>query len=91
MSNLEKLLDEEPDAFPVGKTVKALRGKTVAKTAQWLKAIVLVDVGNNKKQLRMYGWQKNKEGEYKVRQKFNISKGYANRLSEILVAFAESE
>jgi len=90
MVSIEKLLNEEPASFPTGAAVKVLRGRTMAKTATWFKAILLVDVGN-KHQLRLYGWQKNKEGVWKVRQKFNISKGYSMRLSEILDAFAASE
>jgi hypothetical protein len=84
--NIEDLLPQTEEKFPVGSGIKIIRGKTLAKTGQWLKAILLVEVGD-KKQLRMYGWQKNKEGEYKLRQKFNISKGYSADVAEILMAF----
>jgi hypothetical protein len=87
---LEELLPEGPENFPVGETVTVLRGKTLAKTGQWLKAILLTESGK-KKQLRLYGWQKNKEGQYKNRQKFNISQGYMKMLSNILQAFLEEE
>ena len=63
-----------------------LAGKTLTRTQSWHKAIVLVSVGN-KKQLRLFGWRKNKDGEWRVGQKFNISKGYAAKISEILDAF----
>lgn len=84
--NIEDLLPQTEEIFPVGDGIKIIRGKTLAKTGQWLKAILLVEVGD-KKQLRMYGWQKNKEGDYKLRQKFNISKGYSADVAEILMAF----
>lgn len=87
---LEELLPEEPENFPVGEGVTVLRGKTLAKTGQWLKAILLTESGN-KKQLRLYGWQKNKEGQYKNRQKFNISQGYMQLLSNIMLAFLEEK
>ena len=85
---IEELLPES-EGFPVSKEVKVIRGLKITKTSDWLKAIVLVDVGK-KLQLRLYGWQKDKEGKYKVRQKFNISKGYAGKLGRILLAFAMS-
>ena len=87
---LEELLPEGPENFPVGEGVTVLRGKTLAKTGQWLKAILLTESGN-KKQLRLYGWQKNKEGQYKNRQKFNISQGYMKLLSTIMLAFLEEK
>ena len=40
---LEELLPEGPENFPVGKGVTVLRGKTLAKTGQWLKAILLTE------------------------------------------------
>ncbi len=85
MYNIEEMLPET-EGFPTGSGIKIIRGKTLAKTGSWLKAVLLVQSGD-KKQIRLYGWQKNKEGEYKVRQKFNISKGYSVRLAEILIAF----
>ncbi len=86
---LEALLPET-DGFPVGQGITIIRGKTLAKTSQWLKAILLVDVGQ-KRQLRFYGWQKDKEGNYKVRQKFNVSKSYSATIAEIMAAFYSSE
>ena len=88
-SSLEDLLPTT-EGYPVGEGIKVLRGKTLAKTAQWLKALLLVEI-QGKKQLRFYGWQKNKEGEYKNRQKFNVSKGYAGTIAEIMLAFDELE
>jgi len=87
--NLEELLPETND-FPVGSGIIAIRGKTLAKTSEWWKAVVLIK-SRNKEQLRFYGWQKNKEGEYKTRQKFNVSRGYASRLARILMAFSMYE
>lgn len=83
-----ELLNDDTVEFPVSKTIKVLAGKRLAKTSSWLKAIVLVETGN-KHQLRLYGWQKNKEGIWKVRQKFNISKGYSKKLSTIFTTFSE--
>ncbi len=80
----------ETEGFPLGEGIKVIGGKTLAKTGSWLKAIILVEVGE-KKQLRFYGWQKNKEGIYKVRQKFNVSKGYAAKVGEIMFAFNDME
>ncbi len=88
-SNIEELLPTT-EGYPVGEGIKVLRGKTLAKTSQWLKALLLVEV-QGKKQLRFYGWQKNKEGEYKNRQKFNVSKGYAGKIAEIMLAFDDLE
>ncbi|MHA2501344.1 MAG: hypothetical protein ACXAE3_00535 [Candidatus Kariarchaeaceae archaeon] len=81
---LKELLPET-EGFPTGDGVKLIRGKTLTKTPQWLKAILLVDTGG-KEQIRLYGWQLIK-GEYKVRQKFNISHGYSAEVAEILMAF----
>ncbi|MFW9990486.1 MAG: hypothetical protein ACFFD4_00360 [Candidatus Odinarchaeota archaeon] len=85
-AELEKLLPNT-EGFPVGSGVNIIRGKILTKTTSWLKAVVLVETGG-KKQIRLYGWQKDKEGNYKVRQKFNISKGYSISLARILKAFA---
>lgn len=87
---LEKLLPEtDPKAFPTGTGIKVIRGKVLAKTPTWLKAIVLVE-SQGKKQLRFYGWQKKNE-EYKVRQKFNVSHGYSADIAEIMMAFYSME
>ncbi|MHA2297580.1 MAG: hypothetical protein ACXAEU_04115 [Candidatus Hodarchaeales archaeon] len=84
--DLEKLLPDT-EGFPVGTGIKIIRGKVLAKTSTWLKAVTLVETGG-KRQIRLYGWQKDKEGNYKVRQKFNISRGYSSSLARILKAFA---
>ena len=86
--DLEELLPET-EGFPTGDGIKVIRGKTLAKTPQWLKAILLVKV-RDKEQLRFYGWQKVKD-EYKVRQKFNVSHGYSAEVAEILMAFYQSQ
>ena len=86
--SVRELLTDNPEDFPVSKSIKVIAAKRLAKTAQWLKAICLVETGG-REQIRLYGWQKNKEGVWKVRQKFNISKGYADKLSVILKAFSE--
>lgn len=87
--SLRELLPDNPEEFPVSKTIKVVAAKRLAKTASWLKAIVLVELGGGKHQIRLYGWQKNKAGEWKVRQKFNISQGYSEKLSQICHAFSE--
>ncbi len=88
--SLRELLPDNPEEFPVSKTIKVVAAKRLAKTASWLKAIVLVEMSGGKKhQIRLYGWQKNKAGEWKVRQKFNISQGYSEKLSQICHAFSE--
>lgn len=81
---LEELLPET-EGFPTGKGIEVIRGKTLAKTPTWLKAILLIQ-SRGKEQIRLYGWQKI-EGEYKVRQKFNISHGYSADVAEVLMAF----
>lgn len=86
--SLRELLTDNTEEFPVSKTIKVIAGKRLAKTAQWLKAIVLIETGG-RHQIRLYGWQKNKAGEWKVRQKFNISQGYSEKLSQICHAFSE--
>ncbi len=83
-----ELLGDSVVDLPVSSTIKVLAAKRLAKTSTWLKAICLVETGG-KRQIRLYGWQKNKEGIWKVRQKFNVSKGYSKRLSEIFAAFSE--
>ena len=91
MSSAEELKEllPETEGFPTGQGIKVLRGKTLTKTPQWLKAIVLTE-SRGKEQIRLYGWQKI-EGEYKVRQKFNISHGYSDKVAEILMAFYTSQ
>ena len=88
--DIDELLTET-EGFPAtGTGITIIRGKTLAKTGSWHKAVVLVET-SGKKQIRLYGWQKNKEGEWKLRQKFNISKGYSVNLAEILIAFNKLE
>jgi len=89
MTKLMELLGDSTD-LPVSSTIKVLAAKRLAKTSTWLKAICLVETGG-KRQIRLYGWQKNKEGVWKVRQKFNISKGYSKKLSDIFAAFSEHD
>lgn len=84
---LKDLLPDGPEKFPVGEGVKVLRGRTLTQMGDWHKAIVLID-NRGKKQIRLYGWQRNKQGEYKVRQKFNISPGYAKIIKDVLDTFA---
>ena len=84
---LEELLNEPGDSFPKrSEKITIISGRTLTKTQNWHKAIVLVVI-NEKKQLRLYGWRKNKDGQWRVGQNFNISKGYAAKISEILDAF----
>ncbi|MHA1168752.1 MAG: DNA topoisomerase, partial [Candidatus Hodarchaeales archaeon] len=90
MSRLIELLPDGKDNFPVGKGIEVISGKILVNILNWKKAVVLVKFGN-KKQLRFYGWQKNKEGKYKLRQKFNISEEYSAVLASVLEAFFESE
>ncbi len=89
--NLKDLLTDPIEEFPVSKTLKLVAAKKLAKTSSWLKAICLIELADGKHQVRLYGWQKNKAGEWKVRQKFNISKGYSEKLSRIFHAFSEFE
>ncbi len=87
--DLKELLTDPIEEFPVSKSLKLVAAKRLAKTASWLKAICLIEMAGGKFQVRLYGWQKNKAGEWKVRQKFNISKGYSGKLSQIFQAFSE--
>jgi hypothetical protein len=83
---LKKILDEDSSNFPA--KVPVICGKTLSRTSNWLKAIVLVKAkfGNSERyQIRLYGWQKNKEGVWKQRQKFNISA--ASYVGDIINAF----
>ena len=79
--------------FPVGKGVKVICGKTLSKTNRWWKVVLLVKIKFGDKesyQTRLYGWQKNKEGIYKLRQKFNVSASkYIGDLINILRVFIE--
>lgn len=88
---LETLLPEVPEVFPVHKGITVLRGKTLTTTQSgWFKAVVEVLKGT-KRQIRLYGWCKNKEGQYKLRQKFNISPGYAPIVKAVLTKFLTKE
>lgn len=86
---LNELLDELGEKFPKRSELTILRGKTLTRTPTWHKAVVLVEVGE-KQQLRLYGWQRTKDGEWRVRQKFNIAKGYAFALAEVCEAYAQA-
>jgi len=90
---IRSLLPEDGKKFPVGKGVNAICGKTLAKTNSWWKVVLLVKTkfGDTEKyQLRLYGWQKNKEGVYKVRQKFNVSiSPYISDIIDILQIFVQ--
>ena len=89
--NLKEILTDPIEEFPVSKTLKLVAAKRLAKTSSWLKAICLIELAGGKHQIRLYGWQKNKAGEWKVRQKFNCSQGYSGKLSTIFQAFSEFE
>jgi hypothetical protein len=84
---LSTLLDEPGETFPRRSDLKILRGKTLTKTPTWHKAIILVQLSKGC-QLRLVGWQLNKEGEWRMRQKFNISRGYALNIAEVCEAYA---
>lgn len=84
---LSTLLDEPGETFPRRSDLKILRGKTLTKTPSWHKAIILVQLAK-RRQLRLVGWQLNKEGEWRMRQKFNISRGYALNIAEVCEAYA---
>ena len=90
MKKLEELLTDKPDSFPVGTGINVLAGKMLTQTGTWKKAILLVKI-DKKHQLRLYGWQKNKEGLWKLRQKFNMSKKYVGIISDALLAFESVE
>lgn len=90
MSKLKELLTDDPESFPVGSGINVLAGKLLTQTGTWKKAILLVKI-DKKHQLRLYGWQKNKEGVWKLRQKFNMSKKYVTTISDALLAFEASE
>ena len=88
-SLLEVLLPDGPEKFPTpGRGIEIIRGRMLTETPAWKKAMVWVRVtyqGSTKQQLRLIGWQKNKQGQWKVRQKFNISPaGYAMDLIDVL-------
>jgi hypothetical protein len=84
---LTELLDEAGDGFPQRSNLKILCGKTLAKTPTWIKAVVLVEVAG-KPQLRLCGWQRRKDGEWRLAQKFNVARAYAIKVAEILEAYA---
>ena len=71
--------------------LKVIKGMTLYKGGDWWKAIVLIkdETFGEKYQLRFYGWKKI-NGEYRVKQKFNISaSNYIGEILKILQAFAE--
>lgn len=90
MVNLvDEFLTETEGFPPLGEGLEFMRGKTLTKAFGWLKAILLVKDSGDKLQLRLYGWQwSEQDNEYKVRQKFSISRGFANELAEIFHAFS---
>jgi hypothetical protein len=86
---LEILLPHGPSKFPTpGQGIEILRGRLLTQTPTWKKAIVWVRVtyrGQTQQQLRLIGWARNKQGQWKVRQKFNISPArYAMDLIDVL-------
>jgi len=87
---LKQLLYEDGKKFPA--KVEVVCGKTLSFTKDWWKAIVLVKIkigGKDKYQLRLYGWHL-KNGEYKTRQKFNISSvNYAGEILNSLQIFIQ--
>jgi hypothetical protein len=72
---LKQLLNEDGKKFPA--KVEVICGKTLSKTRDWWKAILLIKVkyGQTEKyQLRLYGWRwSKKKNRYANIQKFNIS------------------
>lgn len=88
-SRLSEYLDEDGDKFPVKSPIKAIRGKTLVKTNKWWKALVLVETGTKRTQLRLYGWRKDEKNDFKVDQKFNISPSYSDRVAEALIYFKD--
>jgi len=90
---IKALLNERGEKFPVGKGVNVECGRSFSKTGTWWKAVLLVKVryGKTEKyQLRLYGWQRNKEGIYKLRQKYNISASpYVSQLINAIRLFVE--
>lgn len=88
-----KQLLDKIEKYPVNKEIKVIAGKTLAKSNKWWKAMLLVELGfgsRKRYQIRLYGWKKNQHGEYKVKQKFNISPAlYLGELINIFYAFAE--
>lgn len=87
IEKLEVLLPEGPDNFPLGEGIKVLRGKTLVNNKLWKKAIILIENRAEKKQIRLYGWFKGKDGNLSVRQKFNISPGYSDIIIDVLISF----
>ena len=84
---LTALLDEAGETFPSRSELTIIRGKTLTKTPSWHKAIVLIEQETGQR-LRLVGWQRNKEGEWRIRQKFNIAKGYALDIASACEAYA---
>lgn len=84
---LATMLDEPGKAFPSRSELKIIRGKTLTKTPSWHKAIVLIEQESGRR-LRLVGWQRNKEGDWRIRQKFNIAKGYALEIAAACEAYA---
>ncbi|MFW9830977.1 MAG: hypothetical protein ACFFD8_04320 [Candidatus Thorarchaeota archaeon] len=87
--SVDALLDEPGDSFPRRSELKIIRGKTLTKTPSWHKAIVLVELAKGR-QLRLVGWQRNKEGDWRMRQKFNIAKSYAFIIAEVCEAYGQA-
>ena len=91
--SLRLLLPEDGSKFPIVGNLEPICGKTLVKSGNWWKAIVLTKqkVKNREKyQLRLYGWFKNEEGVYKVRQKFNVSlSSYLSNIIDILQVFVQ--
>lgn len=91
---LEKILRTAGNTFPVRETstLKPVCGLSLSKGKKWWKAIVLVRIttsSGDKYQLRLYAWAKNNNGEWKLRQKFNISKArYVSNIVDVLTLFA---
>jgi len=91
---IEKILESPGNFFPIRRTssLEPVCGYSLSKGKKWWKAVVLVKIlttSGEKYQLRLYAWQKNNEGEWKLRQKFNISQAkYISKIVDVLTLFA---
>lgn len=90
---LRNLLSDGSTGYPVDKSIEVIASKSLYKGASYWKALLLVRLGYGgsepKTQLRLYGWEL-KNGEWKQKQKFNVSRaGYVYDLIDAFGLFME--
>lgn len=60
------------EGFPVYDTIKQIKGKTIQRSSNYWRAVVLTEDARGRRSVRAYLWQ-NRNGRWKVAQKLNVN------------------